>query len=143
MPNLHYRISDPADLRDLPQSLLDDWAAAANPKLDEWLPAPAKPAEDAIWAAGQWTLPPPTFSAEAHLTASGYTPLRLLTCLDLEGKLWKANATSPKLAAVRQWLDNLTLAAASAPDEARPDWPAAPHPFEAVLAEALSILTAP
>jgi hypothetical protein len=86
---------------------------------------------------------PPTYTAEAHLTASGYTPLRLLTCLDLEGKLWKANATSPKLAAVRTWLDNLTLAAAANPDESRPDWPAAPHPFEAVLAEALSILTAP
>ena len=86
---------------------------------------------------------PPTYTAEAHLTASGYTPLRLLTCLDLEGKLWKANATSPKLAAVRTWLDNLTLAAAANPDEARPDWPAAPFAFEAVLAEALSILTAP
>jgi hypothetical protein len=143
MPNLHYRQSDPADLRDLPQSLLDEWADAGNPKLADWHPAPAKPAENAIWAAGQWTLPPPPVAtAEAHLTASGYSPLRLLTCLDLEGKLWKANATSPKLAAVRQWLDNLTLAAAANPDEARPDWPAAPHPFEAVLAEALAALTA-
>ena len=98
----------------------------------QWLPADPTPAP-----------PAPSLTAEAHLTASGYTPLRLLTCLDLEGKLWKANATSPKLAAVRQWLDNLTLAAAANPDEARPDWPAAPFAFEAVLAEALSILTAP
>jgi hypothetical protein len=86
---------------------------------------------------------PPTYTAEAHLTASGYTPLRLLTCLDLESKLRATGTTSPKLAAVRQWLDNLTLAAAANPDEARPDWPAAPHPFEAVLAEALAALTAP
>jgi len=144
MPNLYYRQSDPTDLRDLPQSLLDDWAAAANPKLAEWIAAPAKPAENAIWAAGQWTLPPPPLAtAEAHLTAQGYSPLRLLTCLDLEGKLWKANATSPKLASVREWLDNLTLAAASAPDEARPDWPPAPHPFEQVLAESLAALTPP
>jgi hypothetical protein len=83
---------------------------------------------------------PPTFTAEAHLTASGYTPLRLLTCLDLEGKLRTTGTTSPKLAAVRQWLDNLTLAAAANPDEARPDWPAAPHPFDQVLAEALTAL---
>jgi len=141
MPNLHYRISDPTDLRELPQSLLDEWAAAANPKLAEWHPAPAKPAENAIWNASEWIIPqPPAATAEEHLTAESYTPLRLLTCLDLEGKLWKANATSPKLAAVRTWLDNLTLAAAANPDEARPDWPAAPHPFEQVLAEALTAL---
>jgi hypothetical protein len=140
MPN-YYRTSDPTDLRDLPQSLLDEWAAAANPKLAEWQNAPAKPAENAIWAAGQWTLPPPPVAtAEAHLSAQGYTPLRLLTCLDLEGKLWKANAISPKLAAVRTWLDNLTLAAAANPDESRPDWPAAPFAFEAVLAESLAAL---
>jgi hypothetical protein len=140
MPN-YYRTSDPTDLRDLPQSLLDEWAAAANPKLADWLPAPAKPAENAIWAAGQWTLPPPPVAtAEAHLTASGYSPLRLLTCLDLEGKLRATGSASEKLAAVRQWLDNLTLAAAANPDEARPDWPAAPFAFEAVLAEALTAL---
>jgi hypothetical protein len=142
MPN-YYRTSDPTDLRDLPQSLLDEWAAAANPKLAEWQNAPAKPAENAIWAAGQWTLPPPPVAtAEAHLTASGYTPLRLLTCLDLEGKLWKANATSPKLAAVRSWLDALTLAAASNPDEARSDWPVAPFAFDQALAESLAALNA-
>jgi hypothetical protein len=144
MPNLYYNINDPADLRDLPQSLLAEWAANNNPKRTEWLPAPAKPAENAVWNAGEWMIPtPPSITAEDHLAASGYSPLRLLTCLDLEGKLWKANATSPKLAAVRQWLDNLTLAAAANPDDARPDWPAAPFAFEAVLAEALTALTAP
>jgi len=144
MPNLHYRQSDPADLRDLPQSLLAEWAAAANPKLAEWIAAPAKPAEDAIWAAGQWTLPPPPVAtAEAHLTAEGYSPLRLLTCLDLEGKLRATGSASEKLASVRQWIDNLTLAAAANPDEARPDWPAAPFAFEAVLAESLAALTPP
>jgi hypothetical protein len=140
MPN-YYRQSDPADLRDLPQTLFDEWAAANNPKLAEWIAAPAKPAENAIWAAGQWTLPPPPVAtAEAHLSAQGYSPLRLLTCLDLEGKLRATGTTSPKLAAVRQWLDNLTLAAAANPDEARPDWPAAPFAFEAVLAESLAAL---
>jgi hypothetical protein len=143
MPN-YYRQSDPTDLRVLPQSLLDEWAEANNPKLAEWLPAPTKPSENAVWNAGEWIIPaPPATTAEDHLAAEGYTPLRLLTCLDLEGKLWKANAASPKLAAVRSWLDALTLAAASAPDEARPDWPPAPHLFDAVLAEALTALTAP
>ena len=98
----------------------------------QWLPADPTPAP-----------PAPSLTAEAHLTASGYTPLRLLTCLDLESKLRATGSASEKLASVRQWLDNLTLAAAANPDEARPDWPAAPFAFEAVLAEALSILTAP
>jgi len=140
MPN-YYRQSDPADLRDLPQTLFDEWAAANNPKLAEWLPAPAKPAENAVWSAGEWIIPaPPSTTAEAHLTASGYTPLRLLTCLDLEGKLRATGKAAPKLAAVRVWLDTLTLAAAANPDESRHDWPAAPHPFDAVLAESLAAL---
>ena len=83
---------------------------------------------------------PPTFTAEQHLAEQGYTPLRLLTCLDLEGKLRATGTASEKLASVRAWLDTLTLAAASNPDEARPDWPAAPHPFDQVLAEALTAL---
>jgi hypothetical protein len=95
----------------------------------QWLPADPPPAP-----------PAPSLTAEQHLTDQGYTPLRLLTCLDLEGKLRATGSTSEKLAAVRQWLDNLTLAAAANPDEARPDWPAAPYPFEAVLAESLAAL---
>lgn len=141
MPNLHYRQSDPADLRDLPQSLLDEWAAANNPKLAEWIAAPTKPAETAVWNSGEWMLPTsPAVTAEDHLGEQGYTPLRLLTCLDLEGKLRATAKASPKLAAVRQWLDALTLAAAVNPDEARSDWSAAPHPFDQVLAESLAAL---
>lgn len=140
MPN-YYRTSDPADLRDLPQSLLNEWAANNNPKLAEWIAAPAKPADSAVWNAGEWMLPtPPAVTAEDHLAAQGYTPLRLLTCLDLEGKLRATGKASPKLAAVRQWLDGLTLAAAANPDDSRPDWPNAPHPFDQVLAEALTAL---
>lgn len=83
---------------------------------------------------------PSTYTAEDHLAAEGYSPLRLLTCLDLEGKLRATDKASPKLAAVRQWLDALTLAAAVNPDEARSDWPDAPHPFDQVLAESLAAL---
>jgi hypothetical protein len=140
MPN-YYNIHDPADLRDFPQSLLAEWAANNNPKRAEWLPAPAKPSENAVWNAGEWMIPtPPAITAEDHLATAGYSPLRLLTCLDLEGKLRATGSASEKLASVRQWLDNLTLAAAANPDEARPDWPAAPFAFDAVLAESLAAL---
>ena len=95
----------------------------------QWLPAEPPPAP-----------PAPSLTAEEHLTAQGYTPLRLLTCLDLEAKLRATGSTSAKLASVRQWLDALTLAATANPDEARPDWPDAPHPFDQVLAESLAAL---
>ena len=98
----------------------------------QWLPADPSPAP-----------PAPSLTAEAHLAAQGYTPLRLLTCLDLEAKLRATGTSSEKLAAVRTWLDNLTLAAAANPDEARPDWPNAPHPFDQVLSESLAILATP
>lgn len=129
------------ELRDLPESYLADLVAAGNPKAQQWQPAPPKPSDDAVWSGGQWVQPPaPTYTAEDWLANQGYTPLRLLTCLDLEAKLRAAGAASPTLAAVRQWLDALTLAAAAAPDQQRPDWPPAPHPFETVLAATLAIL---
>jgi hypothetical protein len=93
-----------------------------------------------VYIPEQETVIPPPYTAEEHLAVSGYTPLRLLTCLDLEGKLRATGKGSPKLAAVRQWLDALTFAAAANPDESRSDWPSAPFPFEQVLSEALTII---
>jgi hypothetical protein len=140
MPN-YYRQTDPADLRDLPQSLLDEWAAAANPKLADWLPAPAKPAEDAIWAAGQWLIPPPpSTTAEQHLNDQGYGGNRPTILLYQKLRLDAEQLTSPKLSAVQQWMDDMIVAAALDPNAQRPDWPAAPYPFEAVLAESLAAL---
>lgn len=130
------------ELVTLTDETLAAWAATGNPKAADYAPLPPKPAENAVWAAGEWITPPaPATTAEEHLSASGYTPLRLLTCLDLEAKLRAANATSAPLAAVRAWLDTLTLAAAANPDDQRPDWPPAPHQFPAVLSDALAQLT--
>jgi hypothetical protein len=82
----------------------------------------------------------PTFTAEKWLDREGYTPLRLLTCLDIEGKLNAAGKASPKLSAVRQWLDSITVYVASNPVESRYDWGAAPFQFDQVLSEALTII---
>jgi len=140
MPN-YYRISDPSDLRDIHQSIILKWAEANNPKLTEWIPAPVKPTDSAVWNAGHWIIPaPPATTAEDHLAAEGYTPIRLLTCLDIEGKLNAAGKASPKLSAVRQWLDSITVYVASNPVESRYDWGAAPFQFDQVLSEALTII---
>ena len=129
------------DLRELPESYIAELIAAGNPKAEQWQAAPPKPSEDAVWQDGEWITPPaPTYTAEAWLDQQAYTPLRLLTCLDLEGKLRATGRTSPKLAATRSWLDALTLAAAVNPDAATSTWPPAPFAFDAVVQEAITQL---
>lgn len=88
---------------------------------------------------------PQTYTAESWLAAQSYTPLRLLTCLDLEAKLAAASKTSPKLAAVRAWLDTITLLAAPDPDAQRTaaEWGDAPHEFGAASLEAITALSTP
>jgi len=56
MAELYFLKSNPVDLRDL-ESLYAMWVETGNPKAADWQEAPAKPAEDAIWAAGQWLIP--------------------------------------------------------------------------------------
>lgn len=92
------------------------------------------------WVAGT-PAPAPSYTAEAWLAAQSYTPLRLLTCLDIEAKLAAAAKVSPKLASVRQWLDTITLLAAPAPDAQRSDWTACPHSFAEASQEALQVLS--
>ena len=129
------------ELRELPASYIAELIAAGNPKAEQWQTAPPKPSENAAWQDGQWVTPfASTFTAETWLENQAFTPLRLLTCLDLEGKLRAINGISPKLAATRSWLDNLTLAAAINPDAVSSTWPPAPFAFDAVVQEAITQL---
>lgn len=121
-----------------------DAEVVANLKRKGWQDAPAKPNETAQWQDGAWIVPPaPTYTAEAWLAAQSYTPLRLLTCLDIEAKLAAASKVSPKLASVRQWLDTITLLAAPEPDAQRSDWTASPYSFAEASQEALAVLAHP
>ena len=129
------------ELRELPESYIAELIAAGNPKAEQWQAAPPKPSEDATWSNGQWITPSaPTYTAEEWLENQAYTPLRLLTCLDLEGKLRSKGGTSPKLAAIRQWLDEITLAAAFNPNAVTSTWPSAPFAFDVVVQEAITQL---
>jgi hypothetical protein len=82
----------------------------------------------------------PTYTGEEWLLFVEYTPLRLLTCLDLENKLSAVNLSSPKLAAVRSWIDTITFMASPNPDAKRNDWPSPPYSFAESTGEALQIL---
>jgi hypothetical protein len=137
MPN-YYNINDPAALRDLPQSLLAEWAANNNPKRAEWLPAPSKPTENAVWNAGEWVTPTaPTYTAEEWTDSQGYGGNRSTTMLYQKLRLDASAKSSPKLVAVQGWLDGM-IALGLAP--AASNWPAAPHTFEATLTETLTSL---
>jgi hypothetical protein len=135
MPN-YYRTSDPTDLRDLPQSLIDTWVEVNNPKLQEWILAPAKPSPDAVWDNGQWVIPPPpTYTAEQWLVKEGYGPTQLVTLLDLFAELTAAAKVSPKLDAVKAWT-NAILAEYVQNSQPKEDWGAAPFSFNETVIEA-------
>ena len=85
MPNYYHKTTN--EILDLPSEILAAWEAAANPKLADYAALPPQPTPASVWQSGEWiTPPPPATTAEDHLAAQGYSPLRLLTCLDLEGK---------------------------------------------------------
>jgi len=71
----------------------------------------------------------------------GFTGNRTTTLLYLKLKLDAANKTSPKLAAVQGWLDQMIVAGVTAPNERRNDWPTTPYTFEEASTEALQILS--
>jgi hypothetical protein len=139
----YYRISDPSDVRDLGEQMAA-WAAAGNPKADDWAVQPAAPSDDAVWTDGVWSAPPaPTFTAAEWVDQQGFAGNRSTTMLYLKLKLDAAGKTSPKLAAVQGWLDQLIVAGVTQPEERRSDWAASPWAFEEASGEALAILAAP
>jgi hypothetical protein len=80
-------------------------------------------------------VPAPVFTAEEHLESVGLGGNRQPTLLYLR----QAGAVSAKLDATEAFL-NTVLAMFAADPAPRSDWPAAPHSFEQVVAEAVSSL---
>lgn len=139
MPN-YYNKSNPSDLRDLPQSLIDTWVEVNNPKLQEWILAPAKPSPDAVWDNGNWAIPPAlTYTAEAWLDKEGYGATQLVTLLNLDSQLAIAGKASPKLNAVKSWTNSI-LAEYIQNSQPKEDWGAAPFTFNDATIEAVTIL---
>ena len=135
MPN-YYNKTNPSDLRDLPQSLINTWVEVNNPKLQEWILAPAKPSPDAVWDNGQWIIPPPpTYTAEQWLSKEGYGATQLVTLLDLYAALSAAGKTSAKLNAVKAWT-NSVLGEYVQNSQPKSDWGAAPFSFNETVIEA-------
>jgi hypothetical protein len=52
----YYRITAPADVRDLGEQMTT-WLDAGNPKVNDWAQQPPAPSADAVWGNGQWEIP--------------------------------------------------------------------------------------
>lgn len=74
----------------------------------------------------------PVDNAERHLLRQGYTPTRLIVCLDMLHRYKDQIETHPKLAAIYDWTLNVQTAAISGSRDLQP----APYTFEDVLSEA-------
>ena len=83
--------------------------------------------------------PKPAITAEKWIERQGFPAIRLVTLMDLEGKLAAAGLTTPKLIAVRGWLDTV-LATFAANPVPRNDWASAPYGFEETVAEAVGTM---
>lgn len=89
---LHYRSSNPFDLRDL-GDLMAEWIAADNPKRYEWIEAPTQPSPDAYWGEGVW-IEPPAIHRFAQVLGGWVVGM---TLLDHSTPLpWEQAAASPR-----------------------------------------------
>jgi hypothetical protein len=85
--------------------------------------------------------PPPSMSAAEWVDQQQFSGNRTTTMLYLKLQLDAAGKSSPKLASVQGWLDQLIVAGVTQPEERRSDWPASPFSFEEASAEALQTLS--
>jgi hypothetical protein len=54
--SLYYNATS-KEIKELPDSLIEAWADANNPKLSHWTLMPPKPAENASWSGSEWVVP--------------------------------------------------------------------------------------
>lgn len=57
--SLHYRKSNPQEIRDL-SGVMDAWTETNNPKRHDWEPLPEQQSDDAVWVNGEWIVIEPT-----------------------------------------------------------------------------------
>lgn len=123
---------------------------ADGPELDTLDEATVKAAIEAALPVDEaYVIPPPPVPFVPTYTASEWADLqkfdgnRPTTLLYLKLQLDAAGKSSPKLAAVQAWLDQLIIAGVTAPEERRSDWAASPWSFEQASQEALAVLAQP
>jgi hypothetical protein len=109
MPNLYYRITDPNDVRDLGEQMAA-WAAAENPKANDWAVQPAAPSADALWTDGAWSVPPVATMTAEEAVSQYFSPYQTLALQRFEMALLQAGKPlGPKMTACKTWLESVML----------------------------------
>ena len=84
----------------------------------------------------------PFSAVDSWIERQGFSALKVLSLMDIEGKLAAANKSSEKLIAVRNWLNGITVSFALNP-ASNGNWPTAPFRFEETIQEAITVLGTP
>ena len=114
----YYRISDPSDVRDLGEQMAA-WEVADNPKRFDWAVQPAAPSDDAVWADGQWNVPPVELVTAEQAVSQYFSPYQTLALQRFEMALLQAGKPlGPKMTAAKQWLEGVMLSWAASPTPA-------------------------
>jgi hypothetical protein len=81
----------------------------------------------------------PAYTVDEWLTYQGFTAIKLIALMDLENKVYQANKQSPKLTETRSWLDSVTRAYITQPDNSN-NWSSSPYTFDEVMLEAITLI---
>ena len=79
------------------------------------------------------------YTAAEWLEAHGFSSLQLVTLLDIESKLQRANKTSLMLTATRAWLNDVLLTFTSNPEPSS-NWTPPPYSFQEASQDAVTTL---
>jgi hypothetical protein len=134
MSKLYYKINDPSDARAI-EDLILAWQEASNPKVNEWALVPDKPAENAIWNNGSWSIPvQPVYTAEEWVQ-DYFSSLEIIALTRLEQSILQQGKTlGPKMQACKEWLEAMMFAQPSSA------FPPAPYTYSEASIEAASTL---
>lgn len=134
MPKLYYRNSNPSDVRPI-EDLILSWQEGNNPKVNDWTLVPDKPAENAIWNNGSWSIPEqPVYTAEEWVQ-NYFSSLEIIALTRLEQSILQQGKTlGPKMQACKEWLEAMMFAQPSS------SFLPAPYTYSEASIEAASTL---
>jgi hypothetical protein len=126
----HTRNSDGVrgNLKSYPDTVtVEPITALVNPDDFTLLVTPEPQPESTVYSAEEWI-------------ARSFSAMRVVALQDMEHKLAAAEKSSPKLAAIRQWIDGIVAAFLADPTP-KVSWAEPPHTFEDAMQEAVAALT--
>jgi len=134
MSKLYYKINDPSDVRAI-EDLILAWQEAGNLKVNEWALVPDKPAENAVWNNGSWSIPEQPVYAAEEWVQNYFSSLEIIALTRLEQSILQQGKTlGLKMQACKEWLEAMMFAQPSSAFQP------APYTYSEASIEAASTL---